>query len=363
MLPFYKMTVDESDGMDGLGLVDYPAHSKALITFSKDSKKSYFFNDEEQILMGVAIATNAPIYRKDFTTNEEFYVIFDKANTRKIGQKMLKNGYLHNVNEQHDSNRMLNDITLDQLFYIDKAKGVECPGCFASQNLKDGSMIISYKVHGLENWNNIKSKIQSGEIQGFSIEGYFDREPLQIKRSKNKMKKTLKQLVFGSDDTEEKKVFGEAETTDGVLVKWEGDLEVGTAVFIMDEEGNDLQAPEGTHSIMREDGNTDVITLDANGIVVSKEIVEGEGTEGEEEIAEIGEVEEAMAALKNDYETKLSELAEKVDALATENETLKTELSKQKSYTEKLVDELDNPEKFVKAEKKTSGYKTLIYKR
>lgn len=362
MLPFYTMTVDESEGMDALGLVDYPAHSKALMTFSKDSKKSYFFNDEQQILMGVAIATSTPIYRKDFTTNEEFYVIFDKNNTRKIGQKMLKNGYLHNVNEQHDSNRMLNDITLDQLFYIDKDRGVECPGCFADQNLKDGSMIISYKVHGRENWNNIKSKIQSGEIQGFSIEGYFDKTPLNIKR-KNKMKKTLKQLVFGAEATEEKKVFGEAETTDGVLVKWEGELEVGTAVFIMDEEGNELQAPEGVHSIMREDGNTDVITLDANGIVVSKEIVEGEETPGEEEIAEVGEIEEAMKALKNDYEAKLSELAEKIEALETEKEGLKSELAKQEGYTKKLVDELDNPSKFVKTDVKTMGYKNLIYKR
>mgnify|MGYP003635254521 CR=1 FL=1 len=356
------MTVDDSEGMDALGLVDYPAHSKALMTFSKDSKKSYFFNDEQQILMGVAIATSSPIYRE--TEQEKFYVIFDKANTRKIGQKMLSNGYLHNVNEQHDSNRMLNDITLDQLFYIDKDRGVECPGCFASQNLKDGSMIISYKVHGLENWNNIKSKITSGEIQGFSIEGYFDREPLNIKRSKkSKMKKTLKQLVFGSNEPETKAVFDEAETTDGVLVKWEGDLEVGTAVFIMDEEGNDLQAPEGTHSIMREDGNTDVITLDANGIVVSKEIVEGADTVGEEEIAEIGEVEEAMSALKNDYETKLSELAEKVEALAKENEALKGKLSKQEDYTRNLVDELDNPKKFVKADIKKAGYKNLIYKK
>ena len=354
------MTVDESEGMDALGLVDYPAHSKALMTFSKDSKKSYYFNDEQQILMGVAIATSAPIYRE--LEGERFFVIFDKANTRKIGQKMLKNGYLHNVNEQHDSNRMLTDITLDQLFYIDKDRGVDCPGCFADQNLKDGSMIISYKVHGVENWNSIKSKIQSGEIQGFSIEGYFDKTPLQIKRSKKKMKKTLKQLVFGSDDTEEKKVFGEAETTDGVLIKWEGDLEVGTAVFIMDEEGNELQAPEGTHSIMREDGNTDVITLDANGIVVSKEIVEGEETPGEEEIAEIGEVEEAMKALKNDYETKLTDLGEKLEALAAENETLKGKLSKQEEYTRTLVDELDNPKKFVKSEEKKSGYKKLIYK-
>jgi len=354
------MTVEDSEGMDALGLVDYPAHSKALMTFSKDSKKSYYFNDEQQILMGVAVATNQPIYRE--LEGQQFYVIFDKANTRKIGQKMLQNGYLHNVNEQHDSNRMLKDITLDQLFYIDKDRGVECPGCFADQNLKDGSMIISYKVHGVENWSTIKSKIQSGEIQGFSIEGYFDKTPLNIKRSKKKMKKTLKQLVFGSDDTEDKKVFGEAETTDGVLIKWEGDLEVGTAVFIMDEEGNDLQAPEGTHSIMREDGNTDVITLDANGIVVSKEIIEGEDTPGEEEIAEVGEVEEAMKALKNDYETKLTDLGEKLEALAKENETLKGKLSKQEEYTRTLVDELDNPKKFVKSEVKKAGYKKLIYK-
>ena len=107
----------------------------------------------------------------------------------------------------------------------------------------------------------------------------------------------------------------------------------------------------------------DSVRLDANGIVVSKEIVEGEETPGEEEIAEVGEIEEAMKALKNDYEAKLSELAEKIEALETEKEGLKSELAKQEGYTKKLVDELDNPSKFVKTDVKTMGYKNLIYKR
>ena len=69
--------------------------------------------------------------------------------------------------------------------------------------------------------------------------------------------------------------FFETSLEDGTLLEWEGDLTVGTPVFVVDGE-NKVPAPEGTH-VLVEMGNMSIV-LDAEGIVL--EIIEAT-TEGE----------------------------------------------------------------------------------
>lgn len=88
--------------------------------------------------------------------------------------------------------------------------------------------------------------------------------------------------VFG------KQAFAETTTVDGVTLSYEGDLAVGTAVFIADEEGNQIAAPEGSHSL--DDGRT--ITIDADGIVT--EVTEAPEAD-EVTVEEVVEVMQAMA--------------------------------------------------------------------
>lgn len=344
----FKITVSEEvEGMDFMGLVENPAHMKSFITFNQDTEKpekSYFLNDDQQIIMGVAIATDMPIYRKD-PDGKEYNVFFDKENTRKIGQKMLSHMHLHNVNLQHNENNVVSDIQLDTIFYVDKARGVHVPDVFKDQNLRDGSMIISYKVHGKDNWSQIKKDAQEGKINGFSIEGWFDmlevnfKKKAEQKEKQNKMKKpTFWERVYGKlkqDEDKDEVVFGEAETTEGVIIKWEGDLAIDSAVFIMDEEGNQLQAPEGNYTIMNEDGTSRVLIVDANGIVTDIENVEVVEDVAAEEVAEV------MQKMKADFDAQFKTQSDKFAALEKENKTLKKENETQKTHLEKLVKELD----------------------
>jgi hypothetical protein len=365
MLPFYKIVLnEENEGWDFMGFVENPAHMKPLMVFSEQSKtvdKTYYFHEDEQIIMGVAIATNLPIYRNDKELGE-YNVFFDKEQTRKIGQKMLKSGFMHNVNEQHNPEGVLNNIQLDTLFYIDKKRGVHSPDVFKGQNLQDGSMIVSYKIEGKENWEEAKRKVASGEIGGLSIEGWFDQVPVNIKGQKkqhNKMNKennkpSLWSRIFGEEKKEEETEVAmmEVETTDGVVIKWEGELAVDTAVFIMDEEGNDIQAPEGTMSFVNDaDGSTVVLAIDGNGLVTSMEVEEATDEDPDAEMEEVvTEMNKQFASLNS----RFTELETKFQTTEKENGELKTELEKSKAVFEKLVDELDNPERLVaKKESKT----------
>ena len=155
MLPIYKMILtEETEGMDYIALVDSPAHMKKFEYFNGKMVKQHF-NEEQRIVTGVAIAVDLPIYRRDEQLGEH-YVVFGKKETEQIWEKMMTSNYMHNVNEMHDSNKKVSGITYLHSYPIDSARGVNAPESFKNQNLKDGSIIVYYKVEDEKVWNDIK---------------------------------------------------------------------------------------------------------------------------------------------------------------------------------------------------------------
>jgi hypothetical protein len=76
-LPIYEIMIDLNDPDTSVSfnsLVVHPAHEKMFNTFSKQVK--YQFNDDEQIITGIAISADTPIYRREEQSNEEYYVVF-----------------------------------------------------------------------------------------------------------------------------------------------------------------------------------------------------------------------------------------------------------------------------------------------
>lgn len=178
---FFILDVDDdTEGMDFNSLVDLPAHMKSFISFSTDGKvreKQFkdHFDDEKRIVTGVAIATYLPIKRYD-EENGEHFVIFTEESARKIWTKMCKNGYINQVNEMHDSNKDIKGMTMFESFGVDKENGI-FPEHFKEQNLKKGSVIVSYFVENDQTWSDIKS----GKVKGFSVEGWFKKTPMKMK--------------------------------------------------------------------------------------------------------------------------------------------------------------------------------------
>lgn len=333
MLPFYKMIVDnETEGMDFIALVDRPAHMKAFEYFNNQQKQ--IFNEEKRIVTGVAIATDLPIYRNSPDIGEH-YVIFDKKETFRIAQKMLKNGYAHNVNKDHDSNKVVDGVFLVESYFIDRARGVNEPEAFKNQNLKDGTWITSYYVENDEVWNSIKE----GKHLGFSIEGWFDKVPVNINKNQNqKMSKKVKSIkAFIESFTSKKNTFGEAMTVDGVTVVWDGEeLNEGIELRVRTEEG-EILAPEGEHAIEVDDMVL-VIVVDGNGIITGITEVTEESEEASEEVKEEVELKEEEEV---SFDEIIIELKKELEGIFSKKvETLKEELSSVKTMFEDLNNEV-----------------------
>jgi len=176
-LPIYRISIDLENPKTTVSfnsLVSNPAHEKSFQTFSKVQR--YEFNDEKQIVTGVAISADFPIYRKQ--GNEEFYVVFDKQAISDIVVDYARKGNFNNLNVEHNSKDLVNNAFMVMLYQIDNEKGFTAPERFKDES--DGSLLVSYKILDKE----VYERAKSGELTGFSIEGDFVIEEL-MKETEN----------------------------------------------------------------------------------------------------------------------------------------------------------------------------------
>ena len=167
-LPLYDIVIDLNDEETTVSfnsLVSDPAHERNFETFAK--KVSYNFNDEEQMITGVAISANTPIFRRDPSSGEEYYVNFSKQSIKDIVFDYARKENFNNVNLEHDSKRVVSGIYMTMSYIIDEEKGFTAPKRF--ENETDGSWIVGYKVTD----KKVYEAAKDGLFNGFSIEGVF----------------------------------------------------------------------------------------------------------------------------------------------------------------------------------------------
>ena len=180
--PLLRLTINgEEDGVNIISLVEFPAVERNFIQLSKEVKLS--LNEEKRELLGVALIPDFPIYRRD--EQGEYYVTFSAEAIRKAAIDFYKklNVNMADVEHSHD---MENGITYFQSLIIDKGQGI-CPTAF--KDLPDGTWIVGCKIDNDEVWNAVKS----GEVKGFSIDGYFHAEP-EKQEEKPEEKSTIDSL-------------------------------------------------------------------------------------------------------------------------------------------------------------------------
>ncbi len=167
-LPVYEIYIDLDEAettVEFNSLVADPAHEISYQTFSK--AKRYQFNEEERVITGVAISADAPIYRYDENSNEEYYVVFTKEAIKNIIVDYARRQNFNNVNLEHNAGKVVDGIYMIHSYQVDEEKGFTKPERFHDVN--DGSWIVSYKVLNDDIWQ----KAKAGEWTGFSIEGSF----------------------------------------------------------------------------------------------------------------------------------------------------------------------------------------------
>ena len=332
----YNIVIDSFDfetGMDAVSLVHDPAVEVDFLAFAKQEPVTMqFADDEKHIITGVALLADTPIYRiaPDGT---EYYVVFTKEVIKQLVEKYFKFGLTNSVNIEHNDMSYVEGVTMIESYLIDKERGI-CPNEFAS--VPEGSWITSYKVNNVEVWD----KIKSGEVKGFSIQGWFDLEEridsqfssmnTKTDNSKNKffnkmskLKDAIKNLLLQ---------FSEVETDKGILTyEEEGELMVGYEVYMDGEpaadgeykiDGKTIVVAEGKVTEIREDEKPAEEPTEPEEPKTEPEALENEEPktepeeptepETDEKDAKIADLEERIASL----EAKLEELTQKVADLA-----------------------------------------------
>lgn len=180
--PLLRLTINgEEDGVNIISLVEFPAVERNFIQLSKEVKLS--LNEEKRELLGVALIPDMPIYRRD--KQGEYYIVFSAESIRKIAIDFYRKLNVNNADVEHNHN-IENGLTYFQSLIIDKEQGI-CPTAF--KDLPDGTWIVGCKVENDSVWDAVKS----GEVKGFSIDGYFHAEP-EKQEEKPEEKSTIDSL-------------------------------------------------------------------------------------------------------------------------------------------------------------------------
>ena len=159
----------------------------------------------------------------------------------------------------------------------------------------------------------------------------------------SKPKKSI--FDFFKKEDEVKVMFAEITTVDGVVMQYEGDLVEGSAVFVLDAEGNQIPAPEGQYQVELE--GIKIVNVDVNGIVTAiEDVAVEEEPMSEEPVNEMMSKQEFDAIIQQvitdtdaritALESKFAELLE-VKESKFKDERKKVELSKELTVKEILT--------------------------
>ena len=134
--------------------------------------------------------------------------------------------------------------------------------------------------------------------------------------------------------------FNDAVLEDGTQISYEGELVVGTAVFVVTET-EQVPAPEGTHALGGEDAGKSIV-VDANGIITEVIDTTADATndlpvvepEMEPEVTasamSADEVESIVNAKLSSFSAIFEGLTEMIKTVATENDALRNEVTELK---------------------------------
>jgi hypothetical protein len=334
-LPLYVLDIDENledeTSVFAVGLVLQPAIERNWHTFSAEEPaiehKFTVVDEEKKILGGFLMIAEQPIYRKD-EDGTEYYVKFTAESIARIVNKLAKSGKPLSFNLNHDDNLPVKGAYLLSHFIIDSKLGMKTPENFTPA--PDGSWFGYVKIEDDAVWDMAKT----GEIRGFSVEGYFNDKKVdeadqkEYEDIKNKIINNMEfnklKKVLGEDLTNQlKKVFSEetpvapaiefVETSllDGsAIVK--GTIAVGETVTLVMPDGSEVPAPDGEHTL---EGNVVITVLD--GVIAEVATAEEESPLMDEAL--MSKVNEALEAQANDFNNQIADIhskyAQEIEAL------------------------------------------------
>lgn len=296
-LRVYNITFNEDpsdkEGIDFVSLVDYPAIESNWVAMSKESLKAplkFGFNADKQILYGPILIPNKPIYRYNEQTGEEYYVVFPESTVEKLVRKFQRQAKTINLNYQHQKDSQIKEAVIQEVWLTGKPDKSESFGF----DLPKNSGFVGVHIGDSKFWND---EVKSGNVMGFSIEGFLD---LEMKKLKTNEIMSVK--------------FITAKTVDGLEIKSDSETLTEGAEVYTETDGKKEACQNGDYSL---DNGTVITVLD--GKITA--ITEAEMSQEEVEIIQkaVAPIMEAMKAefkkTQDAYEAKIAELEATIKTL------------------------------------------------
>lgn len=182
-IPVYNCIIDENEedvtGVYAISFVDCPANEVDFIALGKEKNIHLSRDTKKQILTGVVLKPEQLIYRNSPELGD-FYIRFSAQEIEKIAQKMMRTGIaLHNTTHQHQSSLQGNYLT--ELWIVENPE-LDKASALGFDNLPKGTLMCSYKIEDKAYWEN---EVMTGNVKGFSLEGFFNQQLSMAKMSKN----------------------------------------------------------------------------------------------------------------------------------------------------------------------------------
>ena len=284
---------EEENGVFAISHVLDPA-IEAMYVFMGNEKdveiKLATVSDEKRIVVGPVLIPNQLILRKHPTTGDPFNIFFDAETIKHIQENFVSKSYQNNSTIEHDG-KLIEDVSFVETWI--KEDDVHDKSVLYGFDQPIGTMFAMQKVKNDDVWNDY---IKTGKVKGFSIDGVFDLEKINLKSeymdSKDAgigkkiidaIKEGFASLSLSTETTEVVEITDEPikmaqmKLKDGVTVLEAESFEVGKEVVVVAEDGTKTPAPEGEHQL--EDDSFIVVK-----IVDEKSIIDEVKPKAEEEV-------------------------------------------------------------------------------
>jgi len=189
-MKFIELVIDETQeffGIDAISLVQDPAIESDFVALKNKKKKVQFkkIDEEKRLLIGPALIPDKPIYRMN-EMGEEFYVYFSKKSVRKAMELFLSHNNQHNWTLEHE--QAIQGLTVVESWTVESKE--QDKSAFYDLDVPLGTWLVSVKVNNDAIWDKY---VKSGEVLGFSIEGYF-MDKFEVQQSKDNLLKSIDAL-------------------------------------------------------------------------------------------------------------------------------------------------------------------------
>jgi len=259
----------ENTGFYGISLVNDPAMESVFLALKKQEKIEFKTADQEKrIVCGAVLIPNKLIYRNQ--DGREFNIVFDAQTIREASHEFFRQGYQNNSTLEHDTDRTIEGVTVVESWI--KEDEVHDKSVMLGMNEPVGTLFASMKIDNDEIWNDY---IKTGKVKGFSIDGFFGMEKINLNSNinmsdeKNKgffdeikqmFASAFSKVELKKEETEVK--LGTMKSTDGTLeVVFDGEMAVlGGEIWVMTPDGQKEPLPDGEYQM-----ESDQIWVISNG--------------------------------------------------------------------------------------------------